>query len=166
LIIFNIKPFLGPLEMDGTVPSFINGFETYAGAMNQIIRRVPGQFFTDSSLLSGGEKVGAMVTIAAALGIALTIDLEKNGVFEAFDDKLKEFNSLNVVDLMTELHNSKSQKQEQHLIEQTLEDSFGVPTNEANVVSKVMEFVYNKFDPVGVEVEAKTQRMDEFFDLT
>lgn len=67
---------------------------------------------------------------------------------------------------MTELHNSKSQKQEQHSIEQTLEDSFGVPTNEANVVSKVMEFVYNKFDPVGVEVGAKTQRMDEFFDLT
>jgi|DEB0MinimDraft_12_1074336.scaffolds.fasta_scaffold22640_3 hypothetical protein len=67
--------------------------------MQQAIKRVPTQFFTDRLALTQGEQTAAFVTIMAALGIAMTVDMQKSGMFDQANDFVEDYESLNIVDL-------------------------------------------------------------------
>ena len=100
LVFFQIKSFTSPLlDLEDGVGQYIEGFYTYAGAMQQAIKRVPTQFFTDRLALTQGEQTAAFVTIMAALGIAMTVDMQKSGMFDQANDFVEDYESLNIVDL-------------------------------------------------------------------
>jgi hypothetical protein len=81
----------------------VQGFDTYSGALKEAVSRVPTQFFTDSWSLTKGERTTAFITVFAALGMALTVDLQRNGFFDGINSQLKEFDSLKLYETFTEV---------------------------------------------------------------
>ena len=78
---YTTRPFKEGLEDVEGWAEDIAGFDTFTGAFNQIMRRVPKGFITGETDLALEDRVMAYVTIFSAIGIALVQTMERNNHF-------------------------------------------------------------------------------------
>ena len=90
LIFLQIQPFSSPLDGVPEEALYVNGFDTYTGALTNAVKILPADTFSIGNTLSAPDMVFTFVTIASALGMAFVVDMQRNHVFEDMGRNFRE----------------------------------------------------------------------------
>jgi hypothetical protein len=142
------------------------------------MKRVPTEFFSGNHDLSAGERSEAYLTIAAALGMAAVVEAKRSGFFDDYrteiDEVIQNFSTLNIMNMMEtgksfvhELEH-KGLREEEQMIQDELEDIFGLDPSTALISSKVFGAALNSIYPLHsspmVGDNHLQDRINEFYD--